>query len=216
MKSSSMNTISDEFLQQLRAGNRTGCSALVKEFLEVNSSVIDLYELLFKPALYEIGRLWETNQISVATEHMATAITEGIQNELYDQLIVSKKINKKVVVACVENEQHQVGVKMVADIFESKGWESFFLGHSIPTNELVRFIHQHNPDIIALSLSIYFNFNKLLQMLTSLRAEFPTIQIIVGGQAFTHSSAEIIKQLGNVFLLSNLYELESYINQFNK
>ena len=215
-----MKVISDElivqdYLQNLLKGNRANCSSIARQYLEKNHSIKDLYEEVFKAALYEVGRLWETNQITVASEHMATAITEGILNELFEQIIPKKKFNKKVVVACVENEQHQVGIKMVADVFEIKGWESFFLGTGIPTRELVRFVRDTQPDILAISLSVYFNFANLLKMLEMLRSELPDLQIIIGGQAFNRVSDDAMLRLGNVVLLPDLYLLEKYIETIN-
>lgn len=55
-----------------------------------------LYETIIKKALYEVGELWEYNKISVATEHLASAIVEGILNEFYFKIISSDKINKTV------------------------------------------------------------------------------------------------------------------------
>jgi MerR family transcriptional regulator, light-induced transcriptional regulator len=204
-----------EFLQNLLKGNRANCSAIARQYLAQNPFIKDLYEEVFKVSLYEVGRLWETNQITVATEHMATAIVEGILNELFEQIISGKKYNKKVVVACVENEKHQVGIKMVGDVFEMKGWESFFLGTGIPTSELVKFIHEIQPDILAISLSVYFNFANLLKMLEILRSEFPDLQIILGGQAFTRASEDTLLRMGNVVLLTDLYLLEKYIDSIN-
>ena len=51
-----------------------------------------------------MGRLWETNRITVAVEHLATAITEGILNELFEQIISGKRYSKKVAVACTEKK----------------------------------------------------------------------------------------------------------------
>lgn len=204
-----------EYLQNLLKGNRANCSSIARQYLKKNPSIKDLYEEVFKVSLYEVGRLWETNQITVATEHLATAVTEGILNELFEQLIPLKKYSKKVVVTCVENEKHQVGIKMVADVFEMKGWESFFLGTGIPTSELVKFIHETKPDMLAISLSVYFNFANLLKMLEQLRNEFPALQIIIGGQAFSRASEESLSRLGNVVLLSDLYLLENYIETIN-
>ncbi len=204
-----------EYLESLLKGDRRNCSNLAHEYLAQNPSVKDLYEEVFKKALYEVGLLWENNKITVATEHIATAITEGILNELFEQIVSGKKFNKKVVVACVENEQHQVGIKMVADIFELKGWESFFLGTGIPTSELVKFIHEVKPDILAISLSVYYNFASLLKMLGILKAEFPTLQIILGGQAVGKLSGEAQQRLEDVIVLSDLYMLEKYIETIN-
>lgn len=204
-----------EFLQNLLKGNRANCSAIARQYLAQNPSIKDLYEEVFKVALYEVGRLWETNQISVAAEHMATAITEGILNELFEQIISGRKYNKKVVVACVEGEHHQVGIKMVADVFEMKGWDSFFLGTGIPTNELIKFISEKQPDLLAISMSVYFSFANLLKMLDILRTEFPDLQIIIGGQAFSRASEAALSRLGNVVLLTDLYLLEKYIDSLN-
>lgn len=204
-----------DFLQNLLKGNRANCSSIARQYLAQNPSIKDLYETVFKVALYEVGRLWETSQITVATEHMATAVTEGILNELFEQIVPQKKYNKKVVVTCVENEKHQVGIKMVADIFELKGWESFYLGTGIPISELIKFIRETQPDILAISLSVYFNFANLLKMLEILRSEFPNLQIILGGQAFSRTSDETILRLGNVLFLPDLYLLEKYIETIN-
>ena len=213
-------TISENFangyLENLLKGNRSSCSAIAKQYILTNHSINDLYEEVFKVSLYEVGRLWETNKISVATEHLATAITEGILNELFELIISKKRYNKKVVLACVENEQHQVGIKMVADVFEMKGWESLFLGTGIPTSELIKFIREIQPDILAISLSVYYNFAGLVKMLEIIRSEFPDLQIIIGGQAFSHVTSETLLRLGNVVLFPDLYLLEKYIETINK
>jgi methanogenic corrinoid protein MtbC1 len=189
---------------------------LVKEYLKANPSVLDLYEQVIKTALYEVGKLWENNKISVATEHMATAISEGILNELFELIITDKKFNHKVVVACVENELHQVGVKMVADVFEMHGWESYFLGTGIPLNELIRYISEVKPDILAISLSIYFNFTNLIKMVNEIKKIFPTLTIIIGGQAFSSSNKELPEQLKDTLLIPDLYLLKQFIKTINK
>lgn len=201
------------FLENLLAGNRAACSEITRNFLSINPSIEDLYEELFKTSLYKVGKLWETNQISVATEHLATAITEGILNELFETIISKKRYQKTVVLACVEKELHQVGIKMVADIFEKNGWDSFFLGTGIPTGELLRFVRQAKPDMLAISLSVYFNLSNLLQMITRIRAEFPELIILLGGQAIQSLKAQDLPDKCIVF--SNLYQLESYIETHN-
>lgn len=207
--------IEHNFLESLLSGNKANCSALVKQYLAINPSIMDLYEEILKKALYSVGVLWETNKISVATEHLATAITEGILNELFEQIISNKRCNKKVLVTCVENEAHQVGIKMVADVFEMNGWESFFIGTGIPTKELIRSVHEIKPDVVAISLSVYFNYSRLLNMLKKMRAEFPELQFIVGGQAFQHSSQKGITEIENVIHISDLYLLDKYIKILN-
>jgi len=207
--------VAQDFLNELLKGNRASCSAIASDYLKNNPSIKDLYEEVFKVALHEVGLLWENNKITVATEHIATAIVEGIMNEHFEQIISDKRFNKKVVLACVENELHQVGIKMVADMFEMKGWESYFLGAGIPTNELIKFIHETKPDLLAISLSIYFNFTALIAMVKTINREFPELQIIIGGQAFSHITSEETKDLENILIFNDLYLLERYIDAIN-
>ena len=208
--------ITNEFLQGLLKGDRVKCSALAHQYLHENHSIKELYENVFKTALYEVGKLWENNKITVATEHMATAITEGILNELFEQIISSERTNKKVVLACVEGEKHQVGIKMVADMFEMKGWESFFLGPGIPTGELIKFIRQKEPHVVAISLSIYFNYANLVKMVETIRAEFPNILLLVGGQAFTRITNNELEEKQNLINLADLNMLEIFIDTINR
>lgn len=209
------NTFSDEYLTNLLLGNRRECSAIVHRFLNKNDSINDLYEKVIKEALYKVGKLWEQNKISVAAEHLATAITEGILNELFEQIISDKRLNKKVVLTCVDNEKHQVGIKMVADVFEMHGWESLFLGTGIPVGELKRYIQQVNPDILAISLSIFFNYQNLLNTLKTVRDEFPELLIIIGGQGFNHLNNQDLNKTQGVVYLQDLYVLEQFVKSLN-
>lgn len=199
------------YLNALLEGNRKEASKICLDFIKTGKSFKELYEHIMKPALYKVGKLWEHNKISVATEHLATAITEGIMNTFFADIIPDKYNGKKVVLACVENEEHQVGVKMVADIFEMNQWESFFLGTGFPTSELIKFIKEVQPDIIAISLTVYFNFKKLKQMLSQLKSEFPETKLIVGGQALTRLSANDFAEWKDITYINDLNELDTLL-----
>jgi len=210
MRNQTLNT-HETYLTNLLAGNRQMCSSIAKQYLSEDHSIKELYENVFKVALYEVGLLWENNKISVATEHLATAITEGILNELYGALELQEKQNKKVVLTCVENELHQVGVKMVADVFEMNGWDSHFLGTGIPTTELAKYIRQIKPDVLAISMSIFFNYQNLMRMIDIIRNEFPDLTIIAGGQAFSHRKDDSSGEIENIKYISDLHELDNYL-----
>ena len=209
----SIIALKDNFLQHLLSGNRQICSDISKQYLSQNPSIKDLYEEVFKEALYEVGRLWETNKITVASEHLATAITEGILNELYAELDTTENKNKKVVLTCVDKELHQVGIKMVADVFEMHGWDSYFLGTGIPIAELVKYIKQLKPNVLAISLSIFFNYKNLVRMIEVLKNEFSDLDIIIGGQAFTYKKENNLNKIDGGRYISNLYDLDDYLKK---
>jgi MerR family transcriptional regulator, light-induced transcriptional regulator len=200
-----------EFVNLLLSGDRARCSKFVADFLDKGNTVHELYESILKNALYEIGKLWEFNKISVATEHLASAIVEALLNELYHKIIPDVRINKTVIVSCVENEVHQIGLKMISDIFEMNNWNSHFLGANTPTRELLTFIENIRPDVLAISVCIYFHLPVLETMIEAVRKTFPHLTIIVGGQAFNHTGDNILLKYKNVIYLPDIASTDRFI-----
>ena len=200
----------DAVFKSLLEGNRFECQKVVKEFRKTNQSIIVLYEEIFKKSLYRIGEMWEYNKISVAVEHMATAITEGIMNELFPEIMSLERVDKKIVISCVENEEHQVGGKMVADIFEKNSWDTHYLGANTPMNELLSFCDLVKPDLICLSLSVYENVQFLLKEIAGIR-EVTDIPILIGGQALNKVGVKLSENMKNVIYFHDLNEIENYI-----
>jgi MerR family transcriptional regulator, light-induced transcriptional regulator len=206
----------EDILDLLIKGDHLGCSSLVHNYLNNNISIQILYENIIQKALYHVGELWENNKISVAAEHLASAIVESVLNELYPKIISVEKTDKKVIVACIEDEFHQIGIKMISDIFELNGWNSYFLGANTPTNELIDFAKLINPNVLAISLSIYFHLPALEKMIKKIRQYFPNLLILVGGQAFLHGGREILNKYDNVFYKPDIHSVESFITYLNK
>ncbi|WP_421918103.1 cobalamin B12-binding domain-containing protein [Marinifilum sp.] len=211
----SSSDINQKFFDSLLYGNRTICSQLIKEQVKQDIDIKDLYENVMKPSLYKIGELWELNKISVATEHLASAIVEAILNELYPELITAPKKEKKAIVLCVENEQHQIGIKMVSDIFEANGWHSYFLGANTPIKELIKFAKITNPDLIAISMSLFFHLPVLENMIQKISDAIPSIQILVGGQGFKRGGTDAIKKYSNTQYLPNLFEFDQHLKKLS-
>lgn len=210
------STVQKDFLNALIAGDRVKSKEISADLLNQKIGIIDLYEKFLRGALYEIGDLWEKGKISIATEHMASAIVEALMNQLFLEIISNKKINKTAIATCTENEFHQIGIKMVADVFEMHNWNVHFLGANTPLNDLITFTKSINPDIIAVSVSIYFNLPQLDSLLKSLAKEMPGLHILAGGQAFRHGGREILQKYNNVIYLADLVNLESLIRDINQ
>ncbi len=207
------NETYNNYFNSLIKGAKYECVAIFDEVVKSNVPVEKIYTQLFQRSLYQVGEYWEMNRISVATEHMATAITENLMIKLQPELFSTERTGKKAVIACVANEYHQVGGKMVADIFEMYGWDGYFVGANTPNTELLRFIESKNPDLIGLSLSIYSNLPELKNTLVKIRQHFPDLPVMVGGQAFRWGGTEIIQNFSNVAYLSSVEDLHKFINQ---
>jgi methanogenic corrinoid protein MtbC1 len=197
------------YLEGLLAGDRQKCSAVFQEWIESDKPPGEVYLKLVQRSLYEVGELWERGKVSVATEHLAAAITENLLNLVRSRQFVSSPSGKSVVVACVPNEYHQIGARLVADHFELNGWRSFFLGANTPTRALLSLIAEKRPDMIALSATMTFNLDALINQATEIRAAIPEVPILVGGQAFGEAGRERAERLPGLRFLKSLEDLEA-------
>lgn len=200
-----------DYLMALLAGKRKQCRDMVQRLLDANIELKTLYTDLFQRSMYEVGELWENNRITVANEHLATSITESILNLTYPTLFSADRSGKKAVISCSANEFHQVGGKMVADIFELNGWDGHFLGANLPSEEMARFIHEVQPDVVGLSLSILANLHHLKRGIEVVRTDFPKLDLLIGGQAFRWGGIDEIKQYTGTEYIPSLDALEKLI-----
>ena len=202
------------YLETLLQGDGRQCKAIVTELLAKGEPPALLYTDLFQKALYRIGELWEQNRVSVAVEHLATAITERLLAIVYPTLLSStKRHGRKAVIACSANEYHQIGARMVADIMESRGWDIFFVGANAPTDDLLSLIDYTMPEYLGISVSMDFNLVNLRGLIDRVRTSYPQLDILVGGQAFRRGGADNVRAYSRIEYIESLEVLSEFITQ---
>ena len=207
-----------QYISSLLEGDKAKCASIVANFLEQKIDLKELYIDLFQRSLYQVGKEWEKNKICVATEHIATSITECLINFAYPEIHSRKRNNNtRVVVTCAPKEFHQIGAKMVADLFEINGWETYYVGANAPCEELFKLLKSKKPSLLAVSLTFYLNVLRLFDLIDKVQFEFPKLKIIVGGQALAGNKREVLNKYHNVKYIATLNDLENYIlNQSKK
>jgi methanogenic corrinoid protein MtbC1 len=173
------------YLAALRAGNRRAAFAVVDRAADDGMQLGDVYMDVFQPALREIGRLWQENQISVADEHLATAITQAAMARLFERSFEwSDEGRPSILAACGDTERHEVGLRMLCDMLEARGWNADYLGASVPVESLVQMVTARRPTVVALSVALPPHVPRLRAMVTALRAALgdATPVIIAGGR----------------------------------
>ena len=138
---------------------------------------------LFQPALYAVGQKWERNEITVAQEHLATALVQTLLVELFLKGPFQPIHDRKVLLAGIEHNQHVMGLRMVADAYELAGWSVQYLGANTPTRALLAQVDRTRPDLVGLSVSLVQQLPALRHCVSALRSEFAgrCPVILVGG-----------------------------------
>ena len=200
-----------EYLSLLLEGNKAGCARIVAKLIADKIDLENLYLALFKRSLYEIGDMWANNKVSVATEHLGTAITEGLMTQAYPLIFRQTHVGKKAVVACVANEYHQIGGKMVADVLELCGWDTYFLGANVPDEGLMTMLQDKKPHLLCLSLSLSANMDHLDKTIRHVRGQWPKLPIFVGGKAFDALPANVFETYAHVKLVNSFPDLKAQL-----
>lgn len=184
------------YLQAVRSGERRAALNVALETLRAGASVSDVYVNLLQPVQYEIGRLWERNEISVAEEHVATAITQYVLGHLYSLLEIPERTRGNALVTGVKGELHQLGANMVADVLEADGWNVRFLGTQLPHTGILEAVEDHRPRLVGISATVLFNLSAVADLIPDIRrASGPDTFVVVGGGAF-RTSPEAWKNIG--------------------
>lgn len=179
------------------AGDHLAAQGLVDRILHSGHDYSDLGVHLIQPAMYQVGQLWQQNRITVAQEHLATAVTQNVLVRAYMQAEFAAGNGRKALFACVEGNQHSLGLRMLADNFEIHGWEVAYLGADVPTADLVRHVDDWRPDLLALSISLPRQIAAARAAIDRLRGELAgrAPAILVGGLT-TNASTQLWRGLG--------------------
>jgi MerR family transcriptional regulator, light-induced transcriptional regulator len=174
-----------QFLLAVLEGRGRDAETLMTSALDDGSSVHDLHHMVLTPAQRELGSMWHRGEISVAEEHLGSRITEQSLAAIRARMTQAPSAQKKVLLASVSGNLHDIGLRVVADRFELEGWTSVFLGANMPIADLAQAVRDYAPDLIALSAGLGTHLRATANSIELLRMEHDTVPIIVGGGPFS-------------------------------
>jgi methanogenic corrinoid protein MtbC1 len=76
------NGLAARYLDFLLRGQRQAALELVQDAIRTGTGIREIWLRVFQDSQYEVGRLWQSNKISIAQEHYCTAATQMIMAQL--------------------------------------------------------------------------------------------------------------------------------------
>jgi methanogenic corrinoid protein MtbC1 len=209
-----MTTAAADYLEAIRRGDRRAAFNVVDRALEAGSELHVLYLDVVQPAMREIGRLWQANVISVAEEHLATAISQAVMSRVFERVFEWRETRTpRLIAACADDERHQIGLRMLCDLLEMDGWDTVYLGASVPIESLVDIVYHKDPDAIAISATIAPHVPRVRDAIAALRRAPLKRQpvIAVGGRAFL-ADPSLAQRIGADVTASDAAEAVASLN----
>lgn len=181
--------LAKEYLDTLLGGDRRAASELILAAVARGVNIQDIYLHVFQRTQYEIGRLWQINQITVAQEHFCTAATQLIMSQLYPHIFNTNRIGRRLVATCIGGELHEIGARMVADFFEMAGWDTYYLGANTPAESIIRTLAERRAHVLGISATMTYHVSQVSELIAQVRASDAGqhVKIIVGGYPFKTS-----------------------------
>lgn len=203
-----------QYLQSLLDGKKQDAIALVNNAVDQGTPLEKIYLEVFQDAMYEVGNLWHQGKISVDKEHYCTAVTQNAMAQFYSHIFATPRKGLTLVACCIGNELHEMGIRMLCDLFELNGWDCIYLGAAVPLESIKKSVEENRPQLIALSVTMPHFLDDCKMLIDALKNDFQDqdFKIAVGGRSF-QMAPDLFEKWGVDISTQNALELIDWTNQ---
>ena len=205
-----ISKIQEEMFMLLTDCNIAGLVGLYEKYSKL-FGLTEFYDKLLKPVMYRIGDLWELGKLDVATEHASTntaislikAVNERITTLTRKDVISSRH---KTVICTPDGELHGLACNMIESLLLSKGFKVYNISTSIPTEYIIDYIRDLEPDIVFVSITLAENIKSAERLVQQIHLKYNNkLPVVVGGSAFNSSNSPDLNWANkiNAFLMKN-------------
>jgi len=192
--------VKDGFISLLDKEDRTGAVQFALSALERKEvDVIELFEKVLAPSLNEM-ECTGSPEDRILKEHVRSSIVRTVLESCQPYVIERRRElhgddkGPVIVVACPEEEYHDIGARMVADLFYIAGFEPVFLGAHTPREVVSTAMVHYSSRFLAISVSNYYHLSYARSMIDEVRRSCGRgITVIAGGNAFKDNEGAVKK-----------------------
>ncbi|MEZ4938025.1 MAG: MerR family transcriptional regulator [Crocinitomicaceae bacterium] len=113
--------------------------------------VLDTFVKYLFPFVERIGIMWKVGSITPVQEHFITNLIRQKLISRIDKLPIPKGNPRRILVYLPEHELHEISILLYNYILRSTGKYTYYLGQSVPFEDLIRAIDKLKPDAIVTS-----------------------------------------------------------------
>lgn len=195
------------YLEPLLRGDKRACQAVIEETLQSGVPTNSVYVNITWPIMVEVERLLRADKISPTQEHLATRINRTIVDQLQNKLPRKPKKSKKIAVCCATGDLQELGAQMMADLFESDGWEVRFLGGGLTNDDIFAFVNEYAPNVLLIYGTAPKQAPSVRQLIDTIKAvnAWPHMRIMVSGGVFNRADG-LWEEIGADFFAATALE----------
>ena len=155
---------------------------------------------MLTPVLYEIGNRWIKNKINIIEEHIASQIIRDAIIRLQGIIRAPNKKIGNVLCLNLSTELHDIGLKMVQNILELRGFKIFYSGQKTPYFDLGQLLKKINVNRLYIASTVIDDISKDQKEINVIYdlCKKKSIDIYVGGVGFEkldYSHPTVVRRL---------------------
>ena len=206
-----VSKIREEMLLLLRDCNIGGLINLYEKYSKF-FSLTEFYDKLFTPVMYRIGDLWEQGKLDVATEHASTNTAISLIKAINKRVTTKIKTHKissryKAVVCTPVGELHGLACNIIESLLLSKGFKVYNISTSIPTEYIVDFMRNLEPDIVFISITLVENIKSAERLIQQIHQKYNNnLPVVIGGSAFNSSDWNFQSKISTFLMKNGLFD----------
>lgn len=186
------------FVRDALSHDEDRLGARVQELLAAGASVERLCLDLFAPAAAQLGELWEHDETDFVEVTLAVGRIQRVVRDLARSLPNAPVTwdGGQVFLGGLADEQHSLGLAMVAEFFVQDGW-GVTVGPPLGLEELEQAVATRWYDVVGIAAALQERAPRVAEAITTVRrrSSNPEVVVIVGGQAFCNR-ADLVAEVG--------------------
>lgn len=184
------------------------------ETLIATRDALDIINNEIIPALDRVGSGFEQKRVYLPELLMSAEAANAAFSVIREHTPATDANNgRKIVLATVKDDIHDIGKNIVKLIFESYGYEVIDLGRDVPTAHILWALRESGAELLGLSALMTTTLPSMEETVARVREELPRVKIIVGGAVLTATYAG---KIGADFYAPDAISAVRYVDGFDK
>ncbi|MBL7179640.1 MAG: corrinoid protein [Desulfobacterales bacterium] len=189
-------SILEEIKKNVFDGEENKTVELVKKALDEGQTPEDILDAGLVAGLRDCGKGFEKGEKFIPEMLMSSEAMKKAMVILKPLLLEGAGGGGfgKAVLATVEGDVHDIGLELVATMFETAGFEVRNMGPDVPTEDIVKAVKEDKPQIVGLSALLSNTMDVMPDVITALQKAGlrDSVKVMVGGAPVKQDFADEI------------------------
>jgi len=145
-----------------------------------------IYDVIITPVLHQIGHLWIEKKLSIIQEHFASQTIKDCITRLQGIIKMPLQVGVRALCFAPSNELHDISLKMVDHILETRGFAVYNTGQNTPVEKISDIFETIRPNRLYISSTNRIDLDTLQHEMNQLYdiAQERICDVYVGGRSF--------------------------------